>query len=412
MNDYLDILRSWERRVANPFIYEHLDQLLPRYAFRRMQQGTARDRWVSPLKMDLSEPKVKHPEKTVVGVRDLRMREQGDWSNSVGVTDILMREKGFENVYQLYSWLSERYSLGMPMPDSKEVKSAAARRERREGVLQALAEYFVWCLENAKTEKAARTRAYLKNGRGFTDGQIKDLGFGFVPLWSSVVTYMTVKRKFRKDDLDAVCQVCGDDGRTAVGKTHTLAIPYVCSGVLKGFIFRRVDGGDPPKYLANAGLDRRSEFFNYPVEGSGVIAVVEGEMDALTATAAGIPGVVAIGGSDISGDRKMQVVSAFSRGTKKIILCPDLDIVKTGKGSEVKPNYEKRLKAVMRSVHTVKDVDFDFDEIYVALFPEPSDPDEFIRKYGRDAFLGLLREAKPWWRYLADEKELLKVRDA
>lgn len=34
------------------------------------------------------------------------------------------------------------------------------------------------------------------------------------------------------------------------------------------------------------------------------------------------------------------------------------------------PDREKRLKAVMRSVHTIKEVDFDFDRIYVASFPE------------------------------------------
>lgn len=405
MEDYLDILKGWERRVADPFIYEHLDVLLPQWAFRRLQPGTPRDRWASGLKMDLTEPKVRHPEKTVVGVRDLRMREQGDWSNSVGVTDVLMRDHGFENVFQLYSWLSERYGLGMPMPDSKEVKAAAARRERREELLKALSEYFAWCLGNAKTEKAARTRAYLRNVRGFTDEQIRELGFGFVPLWSSVVNYMTVKRKFRPSDLEAACGVCNDEGKTAVGKTHTLAIPYVCSGELKGFIFRRTDGGDPPKYIANSGLDRKSEFFNYPADGSAVIAVVEGEMDALTATAAGIPGVVAIGGADISGDRKQQVIRALSRGTRKIILCPDLDRRKGADGAPGEPDREKRLKAVMRSVHTIKEVDFDFDGIYVASFPEPSDPDEYIRRYGKEAFLQLLRESRPWWRYIADEKE-------
>lgn len=59
----------------------------------------------------------------------------------------------------------------------------------------------------------------------------------------------------------------------------------------------------------------------------------------------------------------------------------------------------------MRSVHTIKEVDFDFDGIYVASFPEPSDPDEYIRRYGKEAFLQLLRESRPWWRYIADEKE-------
>ena len=111
MNEYLDILRSWERRVANPFIYEHLCYLLPKWGFKRMNQATPKDRWVSPLKMDLSQPKKPTPTKTVVSAMDMKMREQGDWDHPVGVVDILMKEKGFDNVYQLYSWLSERYNL-------------------------------------------------------------------------------------------------------------------------------------------------------------------------------------------------------------------------------------------------------------------------------------------------------------
>ena len=44
MNEYLDILRRWDRRVADPFIFEHLCELLPAWGFRRMNQGTPHDR--------------------------------------------------------------------------------------------------------------------------------------------------------------------------------------------------------------------------------------------------------------------------------------------------------------------------------------------------------------------------------
>ena len=403
MNEYLDILKSWERRVADPFIFEHLCELLPAWGFRRMNQGTPQDRWVSPVKMDLSKPKKPNPMKTVVSAMDMKMREQGDWNNPVSVADILMKEKGFDNVYQLYSWLSERYHLDMPMPDSPKVKIAERRKARRATLLEDLMEYFCWCLANSSTEKAQKTRSYLKRERGFTQEQIEKLRFGFVPLWSSVVTFMTTKKKYLKEELDEACGVYSVDGKTAVGKTHTLAIPYICAGVLKGFLFRRVDSDDKPKYLANFALDRRSVFFNYPEQGSSVIAVVEGEMDALTATAAGIPGVVAIGGSEIAGERKHQVEVALASGTRSIILCPDLDSTTTEDGTVV-PDHAKRLKAVMHSVHTIKDIDIEFDSIYVTVFDEPTDPDEFIRKRGGDAFIKLLRDALPWWEYVYNVK--------
>lgn len=399
MNEYLDILRSWERRVANPFIYEHLGLLLPKWGFRRMNEATPQDRWVSPLKMDLSQPKRPTPAKTVVSAMDMKMREQGDWDNPVSVTDILMKEKGFDNVYQLYSWLSERYNLDMPMPDSPKVKIAERRNARKATLLEDLRDYFCWCLVNSSTEKAQKTRSYLKKERGFTSEQIENLHFGFVPLWSSVVTFMTTKKKYLKEELDEACGVCNAEGKTVVGRTHTLAIPYICSGVLKGFLFRRVDGDEKPKYIANVALDRRSEFFNYPENGSSVIVVVEGEMDALTATAAGIPGVVSMGGSEIAGERKHQVERAFAFGTRSIILCPDLDTRTEADGTE-DPDHAKRLKAILHSVHTIKDIDIEFDNIYVTMFDEPTDPDEFIRKRGAEAFITLLREALPWWEYV------------
>ena len=122
-------------------------------------------------------------------------------------------------------------------------------------------------------------------------------------------------------------------------------------------------------------------------------------MDALTATAAGIPGVVSMGGSEIAGERKHQVERAFAFGTRSIILCPDLDTRTEADGTE-DPDHAKRLKAILHSVHTIKDIDIEFDNIYVTMFDEPTDPDEFIRKRGAEAFITLLREALPWWEYV------------
>lgn len=399
MDAYLDILKTWERHVAGPFIYENLCLLLPEWGFRRVNPSTQRDRWVSPLKMDLSTPRNPNPSKTVVSMMDMKMREQGDWDNAVGVTDVLMKKHGFENVYQLYCWLSERYGLDMPLPDSPRVKVAERRSARRSALLDDLEEYFCYCLSKGTTQKAGIVRAYLKNNRAFSDEQVRKLRFGFVPSWSSVVSYMTVKKGYSKDELDEVCGVCGENGKTAVGATHILSIPYRCGGVLKGFLFRRVDGDVKPKYIACQGLDRKSVFFNYPVGGSKVVAVVEGEMDALSASAAGIPGVVAIGGAEIAGERRRQVENAIAGGTRTFILCPDLDALHLEDGTCV-PDYRKRVKSVLRSVHTIKDVDIDFESIYVTVFREPTDPDEFIRKNGRDAFVDLLRSALPWWKYV------------
>ena len=401
MDAYLDILREWEGRVADPAIYEHLDVLFPEFSFRRMQPGGPRDHWASRFKADLSLPKRRNAEKTVVYRFEMRFREQGEWSEGVSVMDRIMQDNGFTSVYAAYVWVDSMLGLGMPRPDSAEVGEAVSRAERRSSLLDLLQDYFRWNFVNNKSAKAASVRSYVCNERGFSMGEAAVFSLGFVPEWSRVVRYV-IDKGFSMEELDDACGVRNADGYTAVGKTHCLAIPYVCAGELKGFLFRRTTPGDGPKYLASADLDRKSVFFNMPaVPPENGIVVVEGEFDALKATAAGVSGAVAIGGSAIAGDRRRQVEDALGRGVKRVTLCLDLDPDKDTGG----PNFGALREHVLRSIHTIKDVDLSFEEIYVAVFPEVSDPDEFIRVRGGESFKALLANAVPYWKYLSGASE-------
>lgn len=392
MSNFLDILKNWERTEVNPVIYEHIDVLFPAYGFVRVKKGSDKDRWVSPLKMDLSLPKTPNKEKTVVSLCDFRFREQGEWDNSVGVIDKLMEDYGYSSLFDLYKSMADRFSILLP------TSSFAYNRveDRRSKVLEALCDYFKWNLAHNTGAACKRTREYLHK-RGFTQDWIDKLEFGFVPSWDKVESYITAARmRFTKEELDNACKVTSDDGYTTIGKKHVLAIPYRCGGDLKGFLFRSIDNDIQPKYKANIGLDRKNCFFNISSSREDKeIIVVEGEMDALTATAVGIENVVAIGGSDISGERRMQIYDAIGRNTKKITLCLDLDANANGQ-----PNGIKRFNAVRKSLHTIFDVSLAFNEVYVACFPEVTDPDEFIRTHGKEAFLKVIHKAVPWWEYL------------
>lgn len=407
MDNYFDIFNDWAKWLANPFIYENLDSLMPSFQFRRVNPGGNKDHWASRYKIDGSLPRAKQAEKTVVYPDDMRLREQGDWDNPVGVIDYLQRELGLENRFRVYEYLSDRFGLDMPRSNSTEVKMSINKAKRVKEALDELQRFFVWNIRKNNTDKASKVRGYLKNKRGFSKEAIEALGFGFVPAWSTVVEYMTLKKGFSKEELDAACTVTNEDGKTSVGKYHTLSIPYICAGVLKGFQFRRVDSDMAPKYIVNSGLDRKSVFFNMPSGEVEAIVVVEGEMDALCATANGLKNITAIGGSEIAGDRRRQVEYALNAGVNKIYLCPDLDTKTDESGQEV-PNRSKRYKSVLRSIHTIQDVAMNFDGIYVVEFPEPSDPDEFIRKNGADAFRNLLRSAKPWWEYLSNNHSAME----
>ena len=65
-------------------------------------------------------------------------------------------------------------------------------------------------------------------------------------------------------------------------------------------VVRKIENKEGPKYIASQELDRKSAFFNITADPDPKdIVVVEGEFDALKATAEGIENVVAIGGAEI-----------------------------------------------------------------------------------------------------------------
>lgn len=398
---YFDILKDWESRVADPAVYEHIDVLFPEFSFRRVQRGSDRDHWASRYKMDLTLPRVRNAEKTVIYRSDMRFREQGNWSGGLRVMDRIIQDLGFSSIYEAYKYVASKLCLSMPMADSKEVAEAVSRSQRRMALLETLLDYFCWNLQNNRSQKASSVRGYLKRRRGFTPEQASGLRLGFVPDWSKVVRYITIDKRYRLEELDEVCGVRNSDGYTSVGKYHLLSIPYECGGVLKGFLFRRIDDTrEGPKYIATANLDRKSAFFNIAADRDPKeIVVVEGEMDALKAAAEGIANVVAIGGSEISGERRRQVEDALRRGATKITLCLDLDVLKDDPS---RGNLAARHEHLRRSIHTIQDVAPSFEEIYVALFTDPSDPDEYIRGRGAEAFRTLVSEAVPYWKYMYD----------
>lgn len=75
---------------------------------------------------------------------------------------------------------------------------------------------------------------------------------------------------------------------------HHLSIPYITEAGVVGFKFRRIDGGDP-KYMIPTG--QKQHLYNVSAILNAVhqVLVVEGEIDAISATLAGHPAVAVAG---------------------------------------------------------------------------------------------------------------------
>lgn len=395
---YWSILKDWEKNTALPVIYDRLDELFPEYTFRRIAANTSKDHWASPFKLDGSRPKYDNREKTVVYRSEMKFREQGEWEHPVGVIDLVMKREGFDSVYRAYCYLDGVLGLLMPKMDSASVSALSSAIGRKKDLLRFLQRAFASCLAEKDSRKAGSVRAYLKK-RGFAEPAMRALGFGCVPEWNRVIKGVT-DAGYSLAELDEVCGVRNAYGKTTVGTTHILSIPYIIEGEITGFIFRRINGDDGPKYIVNAGLNRKEKFFNAPkgsLAGQEVV-IVEGEFDVLHAKAYGIDNVLSIGGSEIAGERISQVKDILDRGVTRITLFLDLDT-----GPDGLPNLRKRYVSTLRCIHSIKECELEYDNIYIVPLDEAGDPDSIIKEKGIDHFNALVEKAVPYWKFIEND---------
>ena len=252
------------------------------------------------------------------------------------------------------------------------------------------------------SQRAQAVRSYLLDTRHFTREQIEDLRFGYVPEWPRVLSYMENRREaFSAAEVNAACPVVNDEGGSPVGSVFMLAIPYRCGGELRGFLFRRISG-EGQKYFAVRGMERRDRFFGVPerVGERDTVVIVEGEIDALRIRSLALEGIipVAIGGDAVTGSRKAQMEDLLGRGAKRLLFWLDMDAYEGG-ASMVGKRYRKTLA----SIHTVKDINMDFENILVAdpYYEWTGDPDSYITEFGKDGFKEILDAAPCWPEYFS-----------
>ena len=75
---------------------------------------------------------------------------------------------------------------------------------------------------------------------------------------------------------------------------HHLSIPYITEAGVVGFKFRRIDGGDP-KYMIPTGQKHHLYNVDAILNAVSTLLIVEGEIDAISATLAGHPAVAVAG---------------------------------------------------------------------------------------------------------------------
>lgn len=369
----MNTITAWKRDTLIPAVYEQADSVFPWLSFKKTAQG-----WQSPLKLDGSQPSHPRHDKTVI-TKQLpgQILEQG--GDSLGLVDYTMERLSLDFIGAL-EYLAQKTGLSLPRSDFDQ--AAYAKAQQAQSLLQQAASYMAWSLENAPTAQAHRQ--YLEQ-RGYSSELIQQAQLGYLPSFQQLKAYLESKG-YSSEQITQELQA--NDSR--IGTTHSLAIPWIANGQIKGFKFRAIDPQAQPKYLNTKGLDRSSDFFNLsPLKGQKDLVIVEGELDCLAAQQAGLPNVVALAGANITAQ---QIASATAKGARSFTLCFDSE----------KATPQKLQKAIAQLRDSGQ------QRIYVAPLPlEPgatkADPDSYIRANGAASFLQIIQEAIPFYDFQLEQ---------
>ena len=275
--------------------------------------------------------------------------------------------------------------LGMDLP-TKKMSPEEERRRREEKILfqinESAQEFYHECL--TKAARGSVGRKYLA-ARGITVETIETFKLGYAPDdWEELLTRLT-RQGFSPQKAEAA-------GLITKRKTGTsyydrfrgrVIIPIAdVFGRVAGFGGRIINAedADAPKYLntpETAIFNKRNLLFgldksNRAISEAGAAIVVEGYMDAIALFSAGIKNVVATLGTAFTREHAKLIL----RYAKKIIFCYDSD--------------EAGQRATLRALPIVQEAGAD---VFIIKVPDAKDPDEFIRKQGKAAFEGLIKNA-------------------
>lgn len=261
---------------------------------------------------------------------------------------------------------------GMPMPEEDD--KAGRLRSRILNINRDAARFFYAQL-TATNEEARRARAYWK-GRGLSDSTIRRFGLGYAPTGFHVCREHLRSLGYTDDELLA----SGIIKRSQKGNLYDAFFGRVMTPIfdLRGNIIAfggRVLDDSKPKYVNSPETmvyKKSKAMFALNIakkSASRRYILCEGYMDVISLHQAGFDTAVAACGTALTGEQ----VKLLSEYADEVVLCYDSD--------------EAGQKATARSLAMFTDADI---KVRVLSYQGAKDPDEFIKKYGKERFAMLL----------------------
>lgn len=285
-------------------------------------------------------------------------------------------------------YLAQRAGLTIPeTPGGSEDREAAAVREALVTLHEEAAAFYQ---EQLASPAGLRARRELES-RGLTADTIRVFGYGYAPAGGQTLKARFAERKVPVDLQVKSGLIVERDGGALVDRfRNRLMIPIARdSGALVAFGGRALEEGQVPKYLNSPETPLytkgRTLYGLHVTKGAvrkhNYCVLVEGYFDLAQVWQAGIQPVVASCGTALT-SAQARVLKRF---TSKVVLSFDPDAAGQG--------------AASRSSELLVSEGF---QVNVALLPEGSDPDAFIRRQGGLAYRERLTGSRPYLEYLLD----------
>jgi DNA primase len=285
--------------------------------------------------------------------------------------------------------LAARAGVQVPeAPGGTEDRAAAAEREALVGLHETAAAFF---REQLDTPGGARARKELES-RGLQPATIETFGYGFAPAAGREALYA----RFADLTIPVALQLRSglvverEGGRLADRFRNRLMIPIARdSGSIVAFGGRALDEGQVPKYLNSPETPiytKSRTLYGLNVTKGAIrqrnyCVLVEGYFDLAQVWQAGVQAVAALCGTALT-PAQSRILKRFS---SRVVISYDPDAA--GRG------------AAARSSELLVAEGF---QVNVALLPDGSDPDAFIRERGGQGYADLLRSSRPYLDFLLD----------
>ena len=279
--------------------------------------------------------------------------------------------------------------FGLPIPEQTGRRESHADAEEREALLkihERAAAYFHEQLDAPSGRRAKRMLA----DRGIGAETIRRLGLGYAPPAGELRAAL-IKAGFGAPLLLRSGLALERDNDQLVDRFRgRLMIPIARdSGSIVAFGGRAMMSDQQPKYLNSpeTSIYTKSRILyglhltKGDIRRLGYAVLVEGYFDFAQLVQAGILPVVASCGTALTSPQ----AQLLRRFTSRVILSFDPDAAGQG--------------AAARSCELLVSEGFD---VNVAVLPPGEDPDNFVQKRGRDAYLDLLRASRPYLEYLLE----------